>query len=65
MTMADWKEKMDAFLQFTDAGVLTNAGKIIRGEYNEQRRNKRNINSVCRKILHKEHDSVWISCRWV
>ena len=28
MTMSDWKEKLDAFLKFNDAEVLTNAGKV-------------------------------------
>ncbi len=28
MTMSDWKEKLDAFLSFNDAEVLTNPGKV-------------------------------------
>jgi hypothetical protein len=28
MTMADWKERLDAFLQFNELGVLDNAGKV-------------------------------------
>lgn len=28
MTMSDWKEKLDAFLRFNDAEVLTNSGKV-------------------------------------
>ena len=28
MTMADWASKLDAFLQFNDAEVLQNKGKV-------------------------------------
>jgi hypothetical protein len=28
MTMADWKERLDAFLQFNELGVLENAGTV-------------------------------------
>lgn len=28
MTMKDWKEKLDAFLKFSEYEILTNAGKI-------------------------------------
>ena len=28
MTMADWADKLDAFLQFNDADILKNKGKI-------------------------------------
>lgn len=32
MTMSDWKERLDAFLQFNELGVLDNAGKISHEE---------------------------------
>lgn len=28
MTMADWAEKLDAFLKFNDAEILSNKGKV-------------------------------------
>ena len=28
MTMADWASKLDAFLQFNDAEILRNKGKV-------------------------------------
>jgi len=28
MTMADWAEKLDAFLQFNDAEILQDKGKV-------------------------------------
>jgi hypothetical protein len=32
MTMADWKERLDAFLQFNELGVLDNAGRVSHEE---------------------------------
>jgi hypothetical protein len=43
MSMADWKEKLDAFLQFNEYDILHNAGTISR--------------EVAQSFVHKEYES--------
>ena len=44
MTMADWASKLDAFLQFNDAEILHDKGKVT--VQSPRRLKKANLNSI-------------------